>query len=160
MHNIVERRLSCRDHTRDSFLPLQALPKFQLVEEYSGMLMTGAEIDSHNSHASRDGIAGAAGFVASTAQPNLPGLQKVPHLLQDVFCYKKAQVVTSIRSSVGSCMLFDSIRLQLLTVRYSRQFWCISYGFFADGVLFCSASFQTIELIILRLPLSLLSFSK
>ncbi|KAK9827836.1 hypothetical protein WJX74_004627 [Apatococcus lobatus] len=36
----------------------KALPKFHLVEEYSGMLMTGTEIDSHNSHASRDGIAG------------------------------------------------------------------------------------------------------
>ena len=37
---------------------VQNLPKFHLVEEYSGMLMTGPELDCHNSHASRDGIVG------------------------------------------------------------------------------------------------------
>ena len=37
---------------------VQNLPKFHLVEEYSGMLMTGTEMDCHNSYASRDGIAG------------------------------------------------------------------------------------------------------
>lgn len=41
----------------------QDLAQFQLVEEYSGMLMTGSEIDAHNSHASRDGIGGDKGFL-------------------------------------------------------------------------------------------------
>lgn len=38
---------------------VQDLPAFYLVEEYTGMLMTGEELDCHVSH-SQDGIGGAS----------------------------------------------------------------------------------------------------
>lgn len=46
-----------------AMLFMQALPKFQLVEENTGVLMTGPELDCHISHASRDGIGGSVSLL-------------------------------------------------------------------------------------------------
>ncbi len=51
---------------------MQDLEAFQVIEEYTGMLMTGEEINCHNTHASNSGIGGM--FCGSSLLIKITGL--------------------------------------------------------------------------------------